>query len=93
MAGQRNLKYDILKLRTEGKSYRDIQKLLQCSKSVVGYHCQKNEATDTGMKKHPISPELKKQISEYCKSNKLSDASKHFNLSISTINRHKNYQE
>ena len=51
------------------------------------------ERADIGMKKYPISKELSLQISDYCKNNRLVDASKHFNLSLSTINRHKNYQE
>lgn len=93
MAGKRNLKNDILNFRTQGKSYRQIQKILQCSKSCIGYHCQRNDVSDIGMKKYPISKELSLQISEYCKNNRLVDASKHFNLSLSTINRHKNYQE
>lgn len=35
----RKLKDDILKLREEGKSYRDIAFLLNCSKSLISYHC------------------------------------------------------
>jgi 5-methylcytosine-specific restriction endonuclease McrA len=35
----RNLKEDILKLREKGKSYRDIAFLLNCSKSLISYHC------------------------------------------------------
>lgn len=33
------MKEKILKLRQEGKSYREIQKILGCSKSTVAYHC------------------------------------------------------
>ena len=32
-------KEDILKLRSEGKSYRQIEKELGCSKSLISYHC------------------------------------------------------
>ena len=35
----RKLKDDILHLRSQGKSYREISKLLDCSKSVISYHC------------------------------------------------------
>ena len=35
----RRIKEDILKLRNEGKSYRQIASLLNCSKSVISYHC------------------------------------------------------
>ena len=37
------MKEEILKLRKEGKSYRQIEKLLKCSKSTISYHCQKLE--------------------------------------------------
>lgn len=32
-------KEDILRLRSEGKTYREIAKELGCSKSVISYHC------------------------------------------------------
>lgn len=32
-------KEQILKLRSEGKSYREIQMILGCSKSTISYHC------------------------------------------------------
>lgn len=41
------MKEDILKLRDEGKSYDEIQKLLGCSKGTIAYHCgngQKDKA-------------------------------------------------
>jgi len=33
------MKEQILKLRKEGKSYREIQKVLNCSKGTIAYHC------------------------------------------------------
>jgi hypothetical protein len=33
------LKLKILSLRNEGKSYRDIQKILNCSESTIWYYC------------------------------------------------------
>lgn len=33
------MKEEILKLRNEGKSYRDIKKLLKCSLSTISYYC------------------------------------------------------
>ena len=35
----RRVKEDILRLRSEGKTYSQIQKELKCSKSVISYHC------------------------------------------------------
>jgi 5-methylcytosine-specific restriction endonuclease McrA len=33
------MKKQILKLRSQGKSYNQIQKILNCSKSTISYHC------------------------------------------------------
>lgn len=33
------MREEILKLRTEGKSYREIQKILNCSKATINYYC------------------------------------------------------
>jgi hypothetical protein len=33
------MKEEILKLKSEGKSYKEIQKLLGCSKGTISYHC------------------------------------------------------
>ena len=32
-------KEDIIRLRGEGKTYREIQQILGCSKSIIAYHC------------------------------------------------------
>lgn len=38
----KRVKEDIIRLRSEGKSYSQIANELQCSKSVISYHCGKN---------------------------------------------------
>ena len=48
-------KANILKLRAEGKSYREIEKILGCSKSTIAYHC------DGGKEKNRIKNNLKKR--------------------------------
>ena len=48
-------KAKILKLRAEGKSYREIEKILSCSKSTIAYHC------DGGKEKSRIKNNLKKR--------------------------------
>jgi len=92
MARPRQLKNQVLTLRAEGKSYRAIQKELNCSKGTVNYHCKDNDMTDTGMKVHPISRELKIQIAEFCKNNTSVKASEQFGLSLSTIKKYRKYQ-
>jgi DNA-binding CsgD family transcriptional regulator len=92
MARPRQLKHQVLTLRAEGKSYREIQKLLNCSRGTVNYHCKENDMTDTGMKIHPITKELKIQIAEFCKNNTSAKASERFGLSLSTIKKYRKYQ-
>jgi len=41
------MKEKILELRNEGKSYREIQKILGCSKSTISYHCGNGQKEKT----------------------------------------------
>ena len=92
MARPRQLKNQVLTLRAEGKSYRAIQKELNCSRGTINYHCKENDMTDIGMKIHPITNELKVQIAEYCTSNTSVKASENFGLSLSTVKKYRKYQ-
>jgi len=92
MARPRQLKNKVLTLRAEGKSYRAIQKELNCSRGTINYHCKDNDMTDIGMKVHPISKELKLQIAEFCQTNTSVKASEQFGLSLSTIKKYRKYQ-
>ena len=40
MGTARNLKYEIIAMRNDGLSYRQIEKELQCSKGTINYHCK-----------------------------------------------------
>lgn len=92
MSTKRDLKNEIFRMRNEGKSYREIQKVLNCSRGTINYHCRISGMVDTGKKKYALDEDMKKSISEYCKTHSLIDTSKAFKLSISTINNYKNYQ-
>ncbi len=51
------MKDNILKLRKEGKSYRDIKKILNCSSGTVAYHCgegQKEKSKNRNTKSRQI---------------------------------------
>ena len=91
MSTKRNLKSEIINLRNQGKSYREIKQILNCSKGTINYHCKILGMVDIGKKKYPIDNEMKKSISEYCKNHSLVETSKVFKLSISTINNYKNF--
>jgi transposase len=92
MPAPRNLKLQILELRQKGNSYREIEKMLKCSRRTINYHCEKHNLTDIGTKKYPISTEIKLSIFNYCQNNSTSKAQKHFNLSKSTIFKYRNFQ-
>ena len=93
MAIRRNLKPQILTLRNQGKSYREIQRELNCSKGSINYHCKENDLTDIGMKVTPVDNSIKSEIAEFCKEHTLSEASNFFKLSLSTIKKYKKNQE
>ena len=92
MAYNRNLKNEILSMRSEGISYREIQRRLQCSKNTISYHCKKNNMVDTGMKLYPLTKEAKQQIANFCKENTSKVASKHFGYGLSTIKKYRKFQ-
>lgn len=54
------MKEEILKLRNEGKSYREIMKILGCSSSTISFHCstgqkeKNNERTKKWIGRNPI---------------------------------------
>lgn len=94
MSIKRNLKNDIIQLRTkEGKSYREIQKILNCSRGTINYHCRILGLVDTGKKVYALDNAMKKSIAEYAKTHSLVQTAKAFKLSISTVNNYKNYTE
>ena len=93
MSEKRNLKQEIIQMRNEGKSYREIQKILGCSRGTINYHCRITGMVDTGKKLYPVDNDLKKSIAEYCKNHSLIATAKAFKLSISTINNYKKYQD
>lgn len=41
------MKEKILKLRSEGKSFREIEKILGCSRGTISYHCGKGQKEKT----------------------------------------------
>lgn len=93
MAKPRHLKNQVLSLRAEGKSYRAIQKVLNCSRGTINYHCKDNDMTDIGMKIHPITKELKIQIANFCQTHTSVKGTEEFGLSLSTIKKYRKYQE
>jgi hypothetical protein len=61
------VKEDILKLRSEGKSYSQIQTTLGCSKGTISYHCGEGQKQKTSarIKKRRAIPGIR--VAEYDK--------------------------
>ena len=57
-------KENILKLRKEGKSYGEIQKILGCSKSTISYHLGEGQIEKTGVRRRTAAEKFKKIIAE-----------------------------
>ena len=45
------MKEKIIQLKNEGKSYREIEKILGCSKGTISYHCGKGQKEKTELRK------------------------------------------
>lgn len=58
-------KEDILRLRAEGKTYRQIQKELGCSKSTIAYHCGEGQKTKTRERTQRIRRQTAYELREY----------------------------
>ena len=61
------MKEQILKLRGEGKTYNEIRKLLNCSKSTISYHCSVDgKKTKKKYNKRIIKNNIKSNICLFC---------------------------
>jgi hypothetical protein len=58
-------KADILKLRAEGKSFRQISKELGCSRSLVSYHCGNGNENLRSRTQHKTRNPLCKKVSNF----------------------------
>jgi transposase len=58
-------KESILRLRAEGKSYREIQKELGCSKSTIAYHCGEGQKEKMNRRQTSYRRKIKRFLDEY----------------------------
>lgn len=82
-------KDEILILREEGFSYREIEKKLGCSRSIISYHCKKWSLNDIGLSKGNNAIDIKDEIKEYYKTHTREETAKKFNISKSSVGRYK----
>jgi transcriptional regulator with XRE-family HTH domain len=82
-------KEKIIQLRKQGKSYREIEKELGCSKSLISYHCKNEVLNDIGL-------DTSKKLNDYeidllkifYKTNSIEKTMKEFGVSRSTITKY-----
>lgn len=81
-------KEDIIRLRKNGKAYREIKDELGCAKSTVAYHCQKEGLEDIGMKIEKISDEKKEAIRETYKEETVEKTAEIHNVGKTTVKKY-----
>lgn len=82
------IKSKIIQLRNEGKSYNEIKEIVKCSKSTISYFCRKAGLNNIGKSKKLNDYEIE-QILEFYKTHTLKETSNFFNVSRTTILKHK----
>ena len=71
-------KEEIIRLYKEGKSYREIQKILGCSKGTISYHLGEGQKQKTQKRARDKRGEIKKYIQEYKHNHCCSDCKENF---------------
>lgn len=91
------MKDEILKLKAEGKTYKQIQEILGCSKGTISYHCgvgQKEKTKSRVRKKREnvLDSKLERfKAKKNCKSDfKLNNERKYFNESVRKFQKRDN---
>ena len=81
------MKEEIIKLRKEGKSYREIEKELKCSKANISYHCRKNGLNERidGIASIVDDKEFIMKVQCFYNDNTAEETAKKFNISRTTV--------
>ena len=82
----------VIELKKIGKSYDEIKKELNISKSTISYHCKRYGLDYIGPTKK-LDELTIKEIKKFCESNTIKEASEKFKVSISSIKRYKRKKE
>ena len=78
----------IISLRKEGKTYKEITKILGCARSTVSYHCQIHNLGDNNQK---VTEEEKEQLQKlYDEIGSLKKVAKLTGRSFQTVKKHVN---
>ena len=83
------VKEEILKMREDGFSYREISKKIGCSRATISYHCKRWNLTDIGLNSGRDAKSKKIEIQEYYKNHTNKETAEFFNISESSVSRYK----
>jgi len=83
----KGLKDKIIKLRKEGKSYRKISNILECSRATISYHCKRNNLENIGLRRKLNEGDIK-NIKLYYKEHTIKETALKFKISESTVKYH-----
>lgn len=78
-------KDDIIRLRKQGKSYREIEKEIGCSRGNISYHCKQEGLDDIGKKNEELCDEKKRKIKKLRKENTINQVSNELDIAESTV--------
>ena len=71
-------KEQILKLASEGKSYREIEKILGCSKGTISYHLGQGQVEKYNERRRTSAERFKKELADIKEKNGCTDCKKKF---------------
>ena len=82
-----SLKERIIELRKLGLSYNEIKSELNCTKSIISYHCNRYGLgnPDSGQ---PLTDDIIEQLNEYYKSHTVKETCEKFNISKTTLHKY-----
>jgi DNA-binding CsgD family transcriptional regulator len=80
-----SLKSKILKLRKEGKTYKEIKYILGCSKGTISFHCRKAGLSDFNKFKSPTKDVINEMQRYYNECNSSVKVAEKFGFSKKTV--------
>lgn len=82
--GESHMENEILELKKQGKTHKEISAILNCSLSVVSYHCRKNGF----LYDNKINDEIIADIVEMYKTHTAKECAEKYNISLSTVKKY-----
>lgn len=82
------IKDKIIQLRLDGKSYNEIETILNCSKSSISHYCKIEKINDIGLSKKQLDSKTILEMKEFYKTNTIIATCEKFKISKSTVTKY-----